>query len=177
LGDADLGPKVSNLSSFGQDASGHLWAADVGGPVYRLDSDGNAATTPTCPGGPTTTPPAPSRDTTPAKLKISRARKQHVLKTHYIKITVSPNELAPITARGRVKVPGAAKLFRTHASSRRCLAGKKVSLRLRLSKRTLGRIRRALRHRKFLSATITITSRDASGNLSKPRHTGVRLVR
>jgi len=30
--------------------SGHLYAADIGsGTVYRLDSDGNAATDPTCP--------------------------------------------------------------------------------------------------------------------------------
>jgi hypothetical protein len=50
VGQVALGPEVSNLSSFGVDASGHLYAADVGrGTVYRLDSDGNAATDPTCP--------------------------------------------------------------------------------------------------------------------------------
>ncbi|MGZ4185702.1 MAG: PQQ-dependent sugar dehydrogenase [Solirubrobacteraceae bacterium] len=49
VGQIALGPQVSNLSSFGLDASGHLYAADIGGTVYRLDSDGNAATDPTCP--------------------------------------------------------------------------------------------------------------------------------
>jgi glucose/arabinose dehydrogenase len=49
VGQIALGPQVSNLSSFGLDASGHLYAADIGGTVYRLDSDGNAATNPTCP--------------------------------------------------------------------------------------------------------------------------------
>ncbi|MGZ4341268.1 MAG: PQQ-dependent sugar dehydrogenase [Solirubrobacteraceae bacterium] len=50
VGQVALGPQVSNLSSFGVDASGHLYAADIGsGIVYRLDSDGNAATDPTCP--------------------------------------------------------------------------------------------------------------------------------
>jgi hypothetical protein len=50
LGQVALGPEVPNLSSFGLDASGHLYAADIGsGIVYRLDSDGNAATDPTCP--------------------------------------------------------------------------------------------------------------------------------
>jgi hypothetical protein len=49
-GQVALGPEVPNLSSFGLDASGHLYAADIGsGIVYRLDSDGNAATDPTCP--------------------------------------------------------------------------------------------------------------------------------
>jgi glucose/arabinose dehydrogenase len=50
VGQVALGPQVSNLSSFGVDASGHLYAADVGsGTVYRLESDGNRATDPTCP--------------------------------------------------------------------------------------------------------------------------------
>ena len=39
-----------------QDASGRLYAADIAdGTVYRLDSDGNAASDPTCPNA----PPAP----------------------------------------------------------------------------------------------------------------------
>jgi glucose/arabinose dehydrogenase len=50
VGQVALGPQVSNLSSFGVDASGHLYAADIGsGTVYRIDSDGVAATDPTCP--------------------------------------------------------------------------------------------------------------------------------
>ena len=50
VGQIALGPQVSNLSSFGVDASGHVYAADiVSGTVYRLDSDGDAATDPTCP--------------------------------------------------------------------------------------------------------------------------------
>jgi hypothetical protein len=49
VGQIALGPQVSNLSSFGVDASGRLYAADISGTVYRLDSDGDAATNPTCP--------------------------------------------------------------------------------------------------------------------------------
>jgi glucose/arabinose dehydrogenase len=33
---AQLGPTVSNISSFGQDASGELYALSLAGPVYRL---------------------------------------------------------------------------------------------------------------------------------------------
>jgi hypothetical protein len=58
VGEIPLGPQVSHLSSFGLDASGHLYAADiVAGTVYRLDSDGNAATDPTCPTAIAVTPP------------------------------------------------------------------------------------------------------------------------
>jgi glucose/arabinose dehydrogenase len=174
--DQDLGPHVSNLSSFGVDASGHLWAADIGGPVYRLDSDGNAATMPGCP-PPVSPPGTPGGDHTPAKLKITRARNQHVLRTHYVKITVVSNEVAVITARGTVSIPKSSRVYRLHTTSRGTLGKKKVVLHLRISKKTLSRIRHALRHRKSLTARITVTSKDASGNFSKAKHTTVRLVR
>jgi hypothetical protein len=94
-----------------------------------------------------------------------------------VKIVVSSNELATITARGTVSIPKAAKVYRVHAATRRCFGGKKVTLRLKISKKTLARIRRGLRHRRFIQAKITVTSKDASGNSSKPKHTTVRLVR
>src|ERR1700751_2169866 len=44
-----LGPGITSLSSFGLDASGHVYAADIAnGDVYRLESDGNPATAPRC---------------------------------------------------------------------------------------------------------------------------------
>ena len=53
-----LGPQIASLSSFGVDASGHLYAADIGnGDVYRIQSDGNAATDPRC-APPSAPPPA-----------------------------------------------------------------------------------------------------------------------
>jgi glucose/arabinose dehydrogenase len=35
--DASLGLRVENLSSFGEDRAGHLYATSLNGPVYRLD--------------------------------------------------------------------------------------------------------------------------------------------
>ena len=53
-----LGPQIDSLSTFGLDASGHLYAADIGsGDVYRIGSDGNPATDPRCAPPP---PPPPS---------------------------------------------------------------------------------------------------------------------
>ncbi len=56
-----LGPQISSLSSFGLDASGHLYAADIAnGDVYRIESDGNPATDPRCaPPSPPASPPLP----------------------------------------------------------------------------------------------------------------------
>ncbi len=36
--DAALGLQVENLSSFGEDQAGHVYAVSISGPVYRLDS-------------------------------------------------------------------------------------------------------------------------------------------
>ena len=38
-GDRALGPTVSSLSSFGEDAAGHVYAVSLEGPVYRLEPD------------------------------------------------------------------------------------------------------------------------------------------
>ncbi len=38
-GDRALGPTVSSLSSFGEDAAGHVYAVSLDGPVYRLEPD------------------------------------------------------------------------------------------------------------------------------------------
>ena len=63
IGAAPLGPQIASLSSFGQDATGQVYAADIAsGVVYRLDPDGNAATNPTCPPAQgAAPPPAPTK--------------------------------------------------------------------------------------------------------------------
>ena len=63
-----LGPQIGSLSSFGVDASGHLYAADIAnGAVYRIESDGNPATDPRCapPSPAAPSPPAPSPSAPP----------------------------------------------------------------------------------------------------------------
>jgi glucose/arabinose dehydrogenase len=72
LGAAPLGPQIGSLSSFGQDAAGHVYAADIAsGVVYRLDPDGNAATNPTC-------PPAPGSPLPPVQTKPPAGGKGNV---------------------------------------------------------------------------------------------------
>jgi hypothetical protein len=63
-----IGPQIDGLSTFGLDASGRLYAADIGGgDVYRIESDGNPATDPRCaaqspqPHAPVNTSPPPVR--------------------------------------------------------------------------------------------------------------------
>ena len=55
-----LGPQIGSLSTFGLDASGHLYAADVvNGDVYLIESDGNPATDPRCAPPSSAAPPLP----------------------------------------------------------------------------------------------------------------------
>ena len=66
-----LGPQIGSLSSFGLDASGHLYAADIAnGDVYRIESDGNPATDPDARHHHRHPPPAPP----PARQHAPRRR-------------------------------------------------------------------------------------------------------
>jgi hypothetical protein len=65
-----LGPDVGSLSSFGLDASGHVYAADIAnGDVYRIESDGNPATDPRC--APASPPPVPPQQAPQAPITTS----------------------------------------------------------------------------------------------------------
>src|SRR5262249_57108356 len=95
---------VSNLSSFGEDAGGCIYAASVGsGFVYRIAPDTNPTPGP-CPvagGGPGT---GTGKDTTPPKLSVHRRKRQRVLHTHSIVVGVVSNEIATITRTATVNL-------------------------------------------------------------------------
>ena len=68
-----LGPQIGSLSTFGLDASGHLYAADIGsGDVYRIESDGNPATDPRCAPPPPPSPPVVTCSRRPEPVRPGR---------------------------------------------------------------------------------------------------------
>src|SRR5204863_10094158 len=76
-GDGPTGLHVADLSGFGEDGVGRVYAASLDGPVYRLVGD------PVPPGsepgpGPGGGGPAPGTDTTAPKITLLAARRQHV---------------------------------------------------------------------------------------------------
>jgi plastocyanin len=117
-------------------------------------------------GGP---PPA---DMAPVSSLISSAS-QRVAKLF---VRASMNEAGTLTATGTVSVPGAAKVFRFKPSSRMVSANQSVKLRLRLAKRSLRAVNRALRHGRRLKARISVTARDMTGHQTVRRQT-IRLKR
>jgi glucose/arabinose dehydrogenase len=164
---------ISNLSSFGEDTAGCLYAASVGsGSVFRIAEDTNATPGPCV----VATPPAgPVKDTTAPNLSLGRRKRQHVLRTHSIRVGAVANELVTFTGTATVKVPGKAATLRFKRATRKASAGRRVTLVLKLSKKTLRRLRRSMTHRRSRIATVTVTARDAAGN-PRSKRVKIRLV-
>jgi hypothetical protein len=123
-------------------------------------------------GGGTTTAPEPPTspadstpaDSTPPRFTTSGPLKRVKLgKTGAITLALTSNETATATFGGSVKVPGLGRAIPFVKRTLKLKAGRKAKVTLRLSRKNAARVRRALRHRK-LTATITVTLRDASGN-------------
>jgi glucose/arabinose dehydrogenase len=173
--DQPLPLNVSGLSSFGEDAMGCVYAASQsGGGVWRLAPDTNPTPGPCGSGGPST---APAKDTTAPSLSLRRRRRQRVVRTHSISVGAVSNELAGFTATATVRVAGkASRTLRFNRATRKNVAaGKHVTLKLRLTKRTLRSLRRAMRHHRSRLAQVRVTARDGSGN-TRSRRLSVRLV-
>jgi hypothetical protein len=107
---------------------------------------------------------------------VSRNAHQHVLRTHYLQISVTPSEAATITARATAHLGAAGRVLRFHTATRRISAHRRVILKLRLSKPSLRKLRRAFRHHRSFVARVTVTARDAAGNTGSARR-AVRLLR
>jgi hypothetical protein len=164
---------ISNLSSFGEDTAGCVYAASVGsGSVFRIAENTNATPGPCVA---TTTPGGPAKDTTPPNLSLGRRKRQHVLRTHSIRVAAVANELVTFTGRATVKVPGKAATLRFKRASRKASAGRRVTLVLKLSKKTLRRLRRSMTHHRTRIARVTVTARDGAGN-ARTKRVSIRLV-
>jgi bacillolysin len=126
----------------------------------------------TCTVPPTLTAGA-ARDTTRPRLRLSGRRRQKARRT--ISIGLTANEAVTATITGTVSVRrsarGKAKRYRIRPIKNRALpAGRKVTLKLKVSSKTLAAIRSALRRRGGrATARITIRARDGAGNLTIAR--------
>src|SRR3954453_2422034 len=81
-----------------------------------------------------------------------------------LRVTTRTNEAGKVVATGTVGVPGASKVYRFKRASRSVAANVKTTLRLKLAKKRLRAVKRALKKRKHLKAKITLTVADKAGN-------------
>jgi hypothetical protein len=169
-GDHDLGLSVSSLSSFGEDACGRLYAASLGGPVYRLASSG--ACQAQAGGGPDKTPPL-------VRLRVNH--RQHSLRTKSVSLRVSCDEDCSVTMSGSVSVARPRHAYAVPALklghvSRKLAAHARVRLKLTVGRRVRAAIRKALSRQGRARATLHVTARDAAGNRVR-REALIRIVR
>jgi glucose/arabinose dehydrogenase len=181
-----LGFTVANVSSFGEDGCGRVYAASLGGPVYRFASSGACAGPAPfvgrLPAGVVAAPSATGADRRAPVLTLLRAAaRQHALRTGFVTIRVRCDELCTVRASGRVLLTrrahaAAAATLRVRTARATLAAGARTTLRLRLSKATRRTIRRSLA-RPGRSATVRITVRaaDRAGN-ARSRARRVRIV-
>jgi hypothetical protein len=175
---------VASVSSFGEDGCGRVYAASLGGPVYRFASSGACAGPAPFVGrlpagvAPGTSAGGPDRRA-PAFTLLRAAARQHALRTGFVTIRVRCDELCTVSARGRVLITrrahaAAAPVLRTRTARASLVAGARATLRLKLSKATRRAIRRSLARRgRRATVRISVRAADRAGNA----RTGVRRVR
>ena len=137
-----LGLNVANVSSFGEDGCGRVYAASLGGAVYRFASSGACAGPAPFVGRlPAGVVAAPPDHRAPAFTLLRAAARQHALRTGMVTIRVRCDEQCAVSASGRVLITrgartAAARVLRTRSAKAMLGAGARTTLRLKLSKAT-----------------------------------------
>jgi hypothetical protein len=154
------GLTISQLTSFGQDSCGHIYAASLAGHVYRLQDgavSGCAAIA---------TP-----DRTPPGLNVKLSGLRRALKTHRLRVAMRCSENCSATVGTRLK-----KVRRLKARHRDLAANQRKVVTLKLSKSTLRKLRKRLRHHSSVRVSVAVRATDAAGN-SKTVHRRGRIRR
>ena len=129
------------------------------------------------PSPPPPPPPPPPADTTAPALQLSGATAQKVLRQRRVFVVAAcPAEACKATGKGRVSVRRSAKVFKLTPVTKQISKGGKATLKLKLKRNALRAITRALKKGKRVGAKVTVTAKDAAGNITTKRRT-IRLRR
>lgn len=126
---------------------------------WLATSDAPVATTPTP--APPATPSAPVLR--PPKLTFSAASSQRVLKQRAVLAGGRCDQACTISARGTLSIPGASSVFKLTPASKKLTAAGSAKLKLKLSTKTLAKLRKALKAHRKATATVTVTATGAGG--------------
>jgi hypothetical protein len=152
----------------------------VGGGFTSLDQSPNSGLAlwgiPLPGASPEPPPPAPGHAATKPHLRVSFKHRQHILKQRGLILSAVSDQNGTLRFTATVSVPKLAKVLRFKSVRKTVKAGKRVKVKLKLSKHNLALIRRALNHHKRLTAKARV--RDTStAHLSANRTLKIRLVR
>ena len=146
---AATGLQVAELSSFGEDSCGRLYAASRSADaVYRIQ-DGAPS-----PCGPPA--PAPADTAAPAlSVRIQRP----ALKRRLLRFAVRCDEACRVAVATRLR-----RVRRFRPRERSLAEGTRRVVRVKLNRRIARRLRRTLRRRGFVRMVVTVRATDAAGN-------------
>ena len=148
------GLTVSALTSFGEDACGHVYAASLNGPVYRLQ-DGAVS---------------PCSLTGSRRIRRRRgwpsgvAGVRKLLKKRVLRIGVRCSEACQVAVGTRLR-----NVRRLATRHRNLTANQRKVVRVKLSKALTKKLRKRVRRRGFVRIAVTVRATDAAGNVATRR--------
>jgi hypothetical protein len=140
---------VPRLTSFGEDSCGHIYAASLDGPVYRLQD------------GAVSTCASSSADRTPPGLAVGLAGVRKALKRRVLRIGVRCSEACQASVGTRLR-----KVRRLATRQRSLTANQRKVVRVKLSKALTRKLRKRVRRRGFVRIAVTVRATDAAGNVA-----------
>jgi glucose/arabinose dehydrogenase len=141
---------VSALSSFGEDACGRVYAASLNGPVYRIQ---DGAATPCTFAAPT------GADTTAPRLTVAIGGLKTALKRRRLRVALRSDESCRTAITTRLR-----NVRRLKTARRPLAANTRTVVRQKLSRKTVRRLRAALRRRGAVRVSVSVRATDAAGN-------------
>jgi glucose/arabinose dehydrogenase len=155
--DAPTGHSVPGLTSFGEDASGRTYAVSFG-RVFRFDP------VPGGPGGGNGGPGGDAADTTPPGVTLSRKRRQPILRQRGVILAMTCSEACSASATGWISFAGAARVFKLHPVRRSLATDVRARVKLRLRRKAVRPLRRALRRGQTVRSRVRVLAVDPAGN-------------
>jgi hypothetical protein len=124
---------------------------------------------------PVSPPPAAPPVVTPPRLTVTTASKQKVLKSGSVKATAACDQACTIFASASMSVPGAAKSYKLVSTRGSVQSAGKAKLKLRLPRKLLKPLRKALKAHRKVWAPVVISATSASGGTTRVQRK-VRIV-
>jgi hypothetical protein len=146
---------VAELSSFGEDSCGRLYAASLRGPVYRIQD-----------GAPTACAVA-APDVGAPNLRV----RFRGVKGRRLRVQVRCDEACRVTVNSRMR-----RVRRLKARHRSLAANRRAIVRVKMSRAVARRLRRALARRGYVRVVVRVRAVDAAGNARVVTKRG-RIVR
>jgi glucose/arabinose dehydrogenase len=168
-GDASTGLSRDNIVAFGEDACGHVFVVSISpGAVEQIKDappgacvmqpDPRPLPLPAAPGGAAPGATATPVDRTRPRLSVTVEGRRTLATRRRLRVRVRSDEAAALRISGRLRgVAG----FRT--ARRQVVAGRRVVMNVRISRKTARKLRHTLRRKRMIAA-LTVLARDAAGN-------------